>query len=307
MDVSIIIPTLNNENTIGRAIMSLINQKTNLSFEIVIIVNYKGEKTLEICKQYEREYDSIKVLVTKEFTAKARQEAVDFSHGDYLMFLDGDDYYHENMIEHMYHLIRDNDADIAQCAYYYVRDKGTKPTKLAKNKVLNQAEAIKSLMKDIYVHGFMWNKIYKASLMRNANITYPNELMVREDVLLNFKLFLKINKFVMSKEPLYYYDKTGGGITSSINKRRIEWFLIIMALERHFIEESKKEDLLKAFRQVKLYRKFLILGDELINKKGYTKEEYKALKKVDRKLLKIINSKDPLPLENMPWSNYLKL
>lgn len=306
MDVSIILPTLHNEKTIARAIMSLVEQKTDLAYELIIIVNYKGEETLKICKEYEAKYNFIKVLLTHEFTAKARQEAVNASTGDYLMFLDGDDWYAPNMVERMYQAITSNEADIAQCAYYYVRDKKTKPTALRKNKVLDQVHAVKELMKDINIHGFMWNKIYKADLMRNAEITYPNELMVREDVLLNFKLFLKIKKYVMIKDPLYYYDKTGGGITSNVNKRRIEWFLIIMALERHFIENMNRSDLLKAYKSVNIYRKLLILADEIINKKGYSKDEYKALKKEDKRLLKIIHSKEPLPLTDMPWSNYLK-
>lgn len=310
INISVIIPVKGMEHVIGRAIDSLVKQDTKLSFEAIFMVHPSSDKTIEIISNYQKDHPNFKMIMLPDgpfHVSTARIIGIKQSSGEYIMFLDADDYYHKDMMEKMYKAVKDNDAKMAMCSYYYVKDKGIRKTSFASNKILSRNVALKKLMRDISIHGFYWNKIYNGEFLRTADIKMPNEEMVREDLYTNFVLMMKIDKLVTIKDPLYYYDKTNSILTTQVNKKRIPWFLNIMAYERKAIEEDGDIKLKKIFFNLSLMRRILIMGDELILKKGYSKEEYKALKKNDRKLLKVINNKKTFISKDMPWEEFLNL
>ncbi len=305
-DVSIIIPVYNNERSIARCLDSIISQKTMFSYEVILVSDPCSDKTMQIIDTYVQKYSFIKnINVTTRNIALARNKGIDSSNGDYLMFIDADDYYKDNAVELMVSTIKSTNSDIVSASNYYVRGKKISKNFFRKNKIYDKKGMLKALMQDSYMHGFMWNKIYKTKLLKNKNYVVPKKNIIREDVLTNFQIFLNANKLVMISTPIYYYDKTYESTTSAVDFTRVPWFIDIFAVERYLIEKIDSS-LLKMYLSLRNRRKLLIFGDKLIVKKGYTKSQYKELKTYCKKYLKILNKKGTLELTNMPWESFIK-
>lgn len=306
VDVSIIIPVYNNERSIARCLDSIINQKTNYIFEIIMVSDPCSDKTPDIIKTYIDNYKNIyNFNVSTRSVGLARQKGIEESKGQYLMFIDADDYYKENAVNLMVSTIQKTNADVVAASFYYVRNKKVRKNFFSKNATYNKQGMIKALMQDSYMHGFMWNKIYKSSLLKEYNYPLPSGNIIREDVLTNFQIFLNANKLVMLSKPIYYYDKTYESTTSAKDKTRIPWFLTIFATERFLLEDGYPQ-YLEMFYSLKNRRKLLIWGDQQIIKSGYTKEEFKILKSDCKKYLAILNNKDQFMIEAMPWQNFIE-
>lgn len=305
-DVSIIIPVYNNERSISRCLDSIVSQQTKFSFEVILVSDPCTDKTMEIIDTYIKKYPFIKnINVSSRVIGVARNVGINASNGKYLMFIDADDYYSMDAIELMITTLESTNSDIVSASNYYVRGSKISKNFFRKNKTYNRKGMLKALMQDSYMHGFMWNKIYKAELLKNKNYALPKKNIIREDVLTNFQVFLNANKLTMISKPMYFYDKTYESTTSSKDFTRVPWFIDIFAIERYLIEKHEPT-FQKMFLSLKNRRKLLIFGDKLIVKKGYSKEEYKKLKIYCKKYLKIINKKGTLELTNMPWESFIK-
>lgn len=307
LKVSFVVATYKNETTLPRCIESLINQKTNFPYEIIIVYDPSPDNTDKIANEYDQKYDFIHALeVHTRALGAAREQGVMLSKGEYIIFIDGDDYVSDNMIEKMSQTASKTNADIVTCGFYYVRKNKIEKTKLVKNATYTNYQAIKALLKDDYIRGYMWNKMYKRDLLINKGFELPRKTFMREDAYSNFRIFLLANKVVSIKDCLYYYDKTTDSATNSLDKQRIPWFYKLYGIERYILDQKNDPKLLKLFHSLAFRRKIYIYADCLYMKKAYSKDEYKTLKKDVKKYLKIINQKKALPVIDMPWEDFIK-
>lgn len=305
-DVAIIIPVYNNERSISRCLDSIINQKTKHSFEVILVSDPSSDKTPQIVEEYIKKYSFIKNIdVNTRSIALARTRGINESNSKYLMFIDADDYFKDDAIEIMVNTLEKNDADIAAASFYYVRGKRCKKNFFSKSKIYDRKGMLKALMQDSFMHGFMWNKIYKSELLKDKSLVLPKGNIIREDVLTNYQVFLNANKLAMTSKPIYYYDKTFESSTSKVDKTRVIWFITIFAIERYLLEKYEPS-FMKMYHSLQGRRKLLVWGDRQIVKHGYEKEEYKALKKDAKHLLQIVNKKGKLEIDNLPWEKFIK-
>ncbi len=304
--VSFVVATYKNETTLPRCIDSLINQKTNFPYEIIIVYDPSPDKTDEIAKEYDKNYDFIRCLeVHTRALGAAREQGVEIAKGEYIIFIDGDDYVHPNMIQKMYETAIQTKADIVTCGFYYVRKNKIQKSKLVKNKTYDNYGAIKALLKDSYMRGYMWNKMYKRDLLINKGFSLPRKTFMREDAYSNFRIFLQVNKVVSIKDCLYYYDKTTDSATNSCDKERVAWFYKLFGIERYLLDKLGNKKLLKLFHSLMIRRKLSILAERIYMRKAYNRQEYKQLKLDIRKYLKIVNQKKDIPVEGMPWEDFI--
>jgi len=305
-DVAIIIPVYNNERSISRCLDSIINQKTKRSFEVILVSDPSNDKTPQIVEKYIKKYSFIRNIdVNTRSIALARTRGINESNSKYLMFIDADDYFKDDAIEIMVNTLEKNDADIAAASFYYVRGKRCKKNFFSKSKIYDRKGMLKALMQDSFMHGFMWNKIYKSELLKDKSLVLPKGNIIREDVLTNYQVFLNANKLAMTSKPIYYYDKTYESSTSKVDKTRVVWFITIFAIERYLLEKYEPS-FMKMYHSLQSRRKLLVWGDRQIVKHGYEKEEYKALKKDAKHLLQIVNKKGKLEIDNLPWEKFIK-
>lgn len=205
--VSVIIPVYNAEKYLDRCINSLLRQTLN-GIELIFVNDCSTDSSLNILEKYEEKYPKlIKVL---SFTENMRQGAarnagINLAKGEYIGFVDADDWVDESMFEKLYNCAVNNNYDIVGCHNYVVNKKGdiisiSKGNNISQVGILDDEKRKKLLVNG----GNIWLKIYKKSLLDNNQIRFPERLSYEDNYFIPI-VFLHCNSFGLVDEPLYYY------------------------------------------------------------------------------------------------------
>lgn len=204
--ISIIIPVYNTEKYIDRCIASILNN-TYKNLEIILVDDGSTDNSGKICDNYAKKYKNIKAFHQEnQGQGKARNYALDHIHGEFVSFIDSDDFVHELFYETLLQAINVHNADIAVCNF--TRD-------LTENDFLSLLPNIdtfdkidkKSFFLDLYNDGWTiniapWNKLYKKAVLQDMR--FP-EGVPYEDAFLIYKICYNADKIVYSDLPLYYW------------------------------------------------------------------------------------------------------
>lgn len=227
--VSIIIPVYNNEKFLEKCLTSVLNQ-TLKDIEIIIINDGSTDGSLAILENYQNMNPNI-ILVNQPNAgqAVAINRALDLACGEYVAFVDADDYVEPHMMETLYQEAKANNLDLVICNFSKVDTQG----KLLsyhdhsnfEHKILERNQVIREFLlnRKELVEGFSWNKLIKLSLFKDFNIRYPN--IKYEDIPTIFSILTKINRCKYINDNLYYYVQHAGSITNTKNKENIIGFI----------------------------------------------------------------------------------
>lgn len=195
--ITIIVPVYNCEKTIEKCIDSILKQ-TYKNFELIVINDGSVDKTLEILQRYN---DSrIKIInQLNKGTGFARNIGLKNATGEYICFIDGDDYIKPNFLYCSYNLIRKHNANIV--AYPYKCRKHRKPEYvLTKEQGMQWLIALPEKIPMSVV-----GKVFKSNVIKDLSFDVNNKF---EDIEFATKAFLKSEKIVFLKKKLYCYTKT---------------------------------------------------------------------------------------------------
>lgn len=212
--VSVIVPIYRVENYLKKCLNSIMMQ-TYRKLEIILVDDGSPDKCGEICDEMAKMDERIKVLHKKNGgLSDARNEGMKIATGEYVIFIDSDDYISNNMIKEMYNAAIVNSADIVVCGYKEVyTDKPEKSHKFNVKDgkiILSGEEATKRLM--TYLEPEMvvaWNKLEKRSLWENIEFPFGKQ---HEDDFTTYKILYKANKVVLMEKPLYFYMQRNNSI-----------------------------------------------------------------------------------------------
>ena len=124
--ISTVIITHNNGDLFKKALNSVINQSFDLPYEIIVVNDCSDDDTEEFVLKMQKEHSNIVYKAAKNRSAAlSRFDGVKLARGQFITFLDGDDYYHQDYLKVMHKNIIKHDGDIINCSLYYVR-KGNK-------------------------------------------------------------------------------------------------------------------------------------------------------------------------------------
>lgn len=240
--ISVIVPVYNVENYISECLDSIINQ-TYKKLEIILVDDGSTDKSGDICEEYKIKDNRIKIIHQKNAgLSDARNAGIDIATGKYIQFIDSDDYIDKDMIETLYKLIVENNADISICSNYILKDGITSCECSNKKYIYNRKEALKEILIDEAIRSYAWNKLFKKELF--DDIKFPSK-KVFEDVLTIPKLFEKSDKIVFVDIPKYYYRQRDGSILhKQTNELRMNYIKAAMEINQ-FIR--KKEPDLKDY------------------------------------------------------------
>ena len=305
--ITVAIPTHNNEEYIEKAVMSVVNQTFKESLEILVLNDACTDHTDEIIERLMKQYPNIHYLhVNNRSEGATRMDAIRNAKGKYMMWLDGDDYYHPDMVKTMYETIKENDADWVNCSFYIIRKNGIKKNLITKNIVFKDIyQAVKAYFNDTYFRGFFHTKIFKTDLLRQNELDLPKLSFVYVDTLFNFYYLLHCKKVVSINKPLLYYNKTNEGSLTNKAKNRMQDNINVRAGIKRKIDLSNDPKLLKLFLRQKKRIKQLLLVDYIYSH-FETKKQKRLAYKQAKKDLKLIYSKNPLPMEVQTYSQFLK-
>ena len=219
--MSIIIPVYNTERYIEKCLDSIINQ-TLKDIEIIIIDDGSTDNSYKIIKKYMK-YENVKIVSKKnEGQGVARNVGLNICTGDYIGFVDSDDYIELDMFEKMYNKAIGENLDIVICNYRYVYDNTDKyinpKITLDNNNIIGQKECIKRFLTTNTIEGFSWNKIFKRNLFFDNKISYPQN-MKYEDIPTVVNLLVNSNRIGFLNDRFYNYLLRENSTTSinSIN------------------------------------------------------------------------------------------
>lgn len=233
--VSVIVPFYNVEQYIGKCLESLVNQ-TLQDIEIILVNDGSKDGSKEIAVQYTEKYPNKIVYLEKTNggLSDARNYGMKHTTGEYIAFLDSDDYVELNTYEKLYNKAIEKGADMVECDFYWEY-----PEKKIHDKNANYKNE-----SDRYANARVvaWNKLYKREVLLNSNIEFPKGLRY-EDVEFFYKMLPQLNKIELINEPLIHYIQRENSITYVQNERTSEIFIIL-------------DNVIEYYKQNGLYEKY---------------------------------------------------
>ncbi|MFL2030195.1 glycosyltransferase family 2 protein [Loigolactobacillus zhaoyuanensis] len=238
MKLSVIIPVHNSENYICRCLDSVVKQSFN-DFEIIIVDDGSIDNSRELIESYSLNDKRIQYFYIKNHGASyARNYGMDRVSGKYLMFIDADDYCDINYFGNMVSLIQHLDTDVAMSNYQLVRNDNIYSNKLLRNitgnGILNRDKATNLVLLDTGFKGFVWNKIYKMSIVNH--IRFNVKISYLEDLLFNVQVFKNCERIGYSSFTGYYYCQNDGSASDRLNK---DFYLTLQIIKRIVSTENR--------------------------------------------------------------------
>lgn len=233
--ISVIVPIYKVEQQLCRCVESIRNQ-TYKNLEIILVDDGSPDKCGDICEDYVEKDSRIRVIhKCNGGLSDARNIGIEFASGKYICFVDSDDWLDLDMIELLYKVCIDRQADIVECSYRNVyRDYIQEETRCtAEITEADSVFALEGMLDWKYFKPVAWNKIYKRSTI--GDIRYPVG-KIHEDEFTTYKYFYNASKLVYVDISKYNYDRTrtdsitGNGFNeSSIDacfafRERVEFF-----------------------------------------------------------------------------------
>ena len=270
--ITVICPAYNVEKYIKKCVDSIQNQ-TYKNLEILLIDDGSTDTTGRICDEFARNDKRIRVFHKENGgLSSARNLGLDNAHGEYLAFVDSDDYIDSEMYETLLKILVREDADFVGCSFF--DDYGTRKVQNGGMKTTSTWQG-----EDIFLHRtelrfLAWNKLYKRSLVGEQRFVLGQ---VYEDVHFNAPLFFKAKKVAYYDACLYNYRIARPGNTNSSFK---PGRLCIFKEFDNIVQELEKHGYLKARASMLLY---MLSFYRRLYKEAW---QLKAGKKVRKKIYK---------------------
>lgn len=312
-DVSVIVPIYNVEQYIDRCIDSIVNQ-TDDNIEIILVDDGSTDSSSLKCDEYKNKDKRIKVIHKKNAgLGFARNSGLEIANGEYVLFIDSDDYIEKDMIKELYGTAKVNSADA--CYSDYFRDYDDKIVKNERMKgcagIYNRQEVLNKIIPwvvggapdDKYdeVLGWgVWKSLYKRDLIEKKGIKFHSEReYISEDIIFQLDFLTYASCVAVVEKPFYHYCLRNGSLSAKYqeNRRIKNYELYLAQMERLNALNIDHEVLYRAQRQ--------LIGASRINIMMAVDslkfvDAFYAIKKYedDDNLIDILNA---YPMEKLPY------
>ncbi len=240
--VSVIIPVYNVEKYISECLESLIHQ-TYKDIEIIIVNDGSTDSSEEIIKSYLEESNNIIYIYQKnKGTAEARNKGIESANGDYVLFVDSDDYLDKDMIQKMYNSADKNNSDVVVCGHIKFYDGNS-----SKNKIINydgyenniyNGKQVLDLMLSLRVKGYLCDKLFKRKKLLESDFKLePNRYI--EDWFPVIKQIKQAKIITFINEPLYYYRQRNGSALHTINKKLLDDYVYTVDIINDYLDKNE--------------------------------------------------------------------
>lgn len=236
--VSVVVPIYNVEKYIKKCMDSLVNQ-TLQEIQIIFVNDGSTDESGNIAKEYASKYLNKIIYLEKENggLSDARNFGMRYAEGEYIAFLDSDDYVENTMYEEMYNKALQENSDYVECDFLWEYPDKTKKDK--RNSYNNKKEMLTN------VRVVAWNKLIKREILEKNNISFPKGLRY-EDIEFTYKLIPYLNKVSYVDKEFVHYVQRNNSIANVQNERTAEIFTIFDNIikyyqEKGFYEEYKEE------------------------------------------------------------------
>jgi glycosyltransferase involved in cell wall biosynthesis len=286
--ISVIVPVYNTEKYLKKCLDSILNQ-TFKEFDLIVINDGSTDGSLDILKSYQEKFPNIIIIDKKnEGQGVARNKALEICKGEFIAFVDSDDYLELDMLELMYDRAICEKLDIVICNYRFVNSIGEKIQEnnviLQNSEVVDNFEAVKRFLVSNTIEGFSCNKLFRRNVLKD--IKYPEDMKF-EDIPTVMELIINADRIGFVNKELYNYllreDSTSATRTS---KNTLDYIKAIYMVG-DILKKSKFNNLEKeyeyyftrAINQIYAFLRASKNKDEKAKITSYSKKYINSIKK----------------------------
>lgn len=240
--VSIIIPIYNAEKTLHSCLRSVTSQ-TYERLEIILVNDGSTDNSLNICYQFAQRDGRIKVIdQPNRGPSYARNVGINEAQGTFIQFVDADDEIKKSMTEQLIHVI-DSKIDLVICGYFMRRNREQytfKPN-------IKEALSIKQFNDKVGLFYFKQllpspcNKLYRTSVIKKNNVTFPINVYLGEDLLFNLNYFNYCRNVKTLNEPLYFYNVNEHSLSNQMNEQYFNQQLLLIDQVKAYLRKYDSE------------------------------------------------------------------
>lgn len=274
--ISVIVPVYNVEKYISKCLDSILAQNHS-NLEVLCVNDGSTDNSGKILDEYALKDDRIRVFHKENGgVSSARNLALDNATGEYIGFVDSDDYIAMNMYSELLSAIENNGADIAECSIAYVDENGDAKNGAPRSYILSDKKDILKafFLKDIGV--VIWDKLFKSDAIKNQR--FDVNYKIGEDSLFLYNCLKNVKRIVGINTVGYYYLQRGRSVMHNIlDEKRLKFFEIVDS----WLEENKNDkDLYRAAAKRDCVLSVMVLDAAI------SKDDEKYVKNARERILK---------------------
>ena len=239
--ISVIMGVYNKEEYLYRSLSSLLDQ-TYKDFELILVDDGSTDKSAEICDLYEKNYEKIHVIHKQNGgLPSALNCGLDYAKGDYVAFVDPDDWVEPEYLELLISSHEKFDTDLEICGFFRVQEeRETVANKSGNMCLLNKNQALLMIFGGDYFCSYYWNKFFHMDIIREHHLRFDESLKAGEDILFSYEYICHCKTIVYDPRPMYHYDTCSGvsSLSAPLTERKMRVLdafkkVALLAKDRH--------------------------------------------------------------------------
>ncbi len=228
--VSVIVPVYNVEKYLANCLDTLVNQ-TLTDIEIIVVNDGATDSSSEIIKEYAAKYSNIIALDKQNGgLSDARNYGLSFAKGEYIGYVDSDDYVDYDMYELLYKKAKEGDYDVVECDLHHVFPDGSIDTEVGE-RITDKKEML------MMGRSVVWNKIYKRDWLLQTEVIFPKGC-IYEDVEFFCKLVPSIRSYAYVDSASIYYVQRGDSINNKQSLKTLDIVKILTHISDYYREKG---------------------------------------------------------------------
>lgn len=256
--ISVVVPVYNVEKYLDRCVESVLNQ-THKDFELLLVDDGSLDNCPRMCDEWAKKDERIKVFhKSNGGLSSARNYGLDRAKGDYIAFVDSDDFVQPDYLNYLYQALKEREGDLVICDYLHFSTQNEVVAFKEDLKILKEYDNYTVFLDDEYLLGtcnakkiVVWNKLYKKELFND--IRFP-EGEIHEDTATYYKFLYLSRKTVYINNALYfYYDNPVGTMGKPFTEKRLNEFFFFFE-QADFFEKIALQDERYAFFSREIYK-----------------------------------------------------
>ena len=234
--ISVVVPVYNVEDYIENNIKSLLNQ-TYKNFEIIYIDDGSTDNSLNILNMFKKIDSRIKVIHQQNSgVSHSRNVGIEYSNGEYITFIDADDFVDNDYLEYLLNLISKNHSDMAISISHHKNYDNSQFEEL-----YEESKKSIDIIDDIYMNRIfmaVWNKIYSKRLLDNNDIRFDETLWYAEGMHFNIQCLSCLKKIEVGNKKIYHYiSNPESALRKGFNIKNEKCALKSLELQRNILKE----------------------------------------------------------------------
>lgn len=281
--ISIIVPVYNAEKYLNECIESVLKQTYN-NFELLLIDDGSNDSSSKICDDYANQDERVKVVHKQNAgVSAARNTGLDIAKGEYITFIDSDDFVHEDYLKKLHSRLFGDNADLVFCKFAYFEGTQIKASKekLPKLLLINNDYNFMRFVRRFFsfgkknLFGGVWRVLYKREIVEG--LTFNSEIKVSEDLVFLIKALLKSKRVGFENTVLYFYRQLASSVSKSYKSNFLKSQTALCYEINNIFADLKNRQITKMLKKYFAVLCYYVLSNEFKFKNSETHKNVLAV------------------------------